>query len=181
MATPVPGHCRRWRLPLVAHPGAAGGAVLCLASGRRDWRGDVSDTGERAPASGPPADPAIAPGQPEVRASTLGRIGIMICMDAGYFEPARLLALAGADVLCFPTNWLDEKSPGSRRQIKIAPQASSSRINGTASTARKPSLRAFSRALSTIEFARASRARRSSSRKIMLPSPRPCQRGSTAI
>jgi predicted amidohydrolase len=42
----------------------------------------------------------------------LGRIGIMICMDAGYFEPARILALAGADVLCFPTNWLGEKSPG---------------------------------------------------------------------
>jgi predicted amidohydrolase len=41
----------------------------------------------------------------------LGRIGIMICMDAGYFEPARLLGLAGADVLCFPTNWLGEKSP----------------------------------------------------------------------
>jgi predicted amidohydrolase len=42
----------------------------------------------------------------------LGRIGIMICMDAGYFEPARLLALQGADVLCFLTNWLGEKSPG---------------------------------------------------------------------
>lgn len=41
----------------------------------------------------------------------LGRIGILICMDADYFEPARLLALQGADVLCFPTNWLDEKSP----------------------------------------------------------------------
>ncbi|MDQ5853596.1 MAG: nitrilase/cyanide hydratase and apolipoprotein N-acyltransferase, partial [Chloroflexota bacterium] len=42
----------------------------------------------------------------------LGRIGILICMDAGFFEPARLLALAGADVLCFPTNWLGEKTPG---------------------------------------------------------------------
>lgn len=42
----------------------------------------------------------------------LGRIGTMICMDAGYFEPARVLALAGAHVLCFPTNWLGEKSPG---------------------------------------------------------------------
>lgn len=41
----------------------------------------------------------------------LGRVGIMICMDAGYCEPARLLALGGADVLCFPTNWLGEKSP----------------------------------------------------------------------
>jgi predicted amidohydrolase len=42
----------------------------------------------------------------------LGRLGILICMDAGYFEPARLLALAGAEVLCFPTNWLNDKSPG---------------------------------------------------------------------
>lgn len=42
----------------------------------------------------------------------LGRIGVLICMDAGYFEPARLLALADADVLCFPTNWLGEKAPG---------------------------------------------------------------------
>jgi len=42
----------------------------------------------------------------------LGSIGILICMDAGYFEPARLLALAGADVLCFPTNWLGERGPG---------------------------------------------------------------------
>lgn len=42
----------------------------------------------------------------------LGRLGILICMDADYFEPARLLALQGADVLCFPTNWLLEKGPG---------------------------------------------------------------------
>jgi predicted amidohydrolase len=41
----------------------------------------------------------------------LGRLGILICMDADYFEPARVLALQGADVLCFPTNWLEEKSP----------------------------------------------------------------------
>ena len=41
----------------------------------------------------------------------LGRIGMLICMDAGYFEPARVLALAGADVLCFPTNWLNDKCP----------------------------------------------------------------------
>ncbi len=36
MATSVPGHCRRWRpRPPIGGPGAAGGAVLCLASGRR--------------------------------------------------------------------------------------------------------------------------------------------------
>ncbi len=41
----------------------------------------------------------------------LGRISALICMDAMYFEAARIPALSGADVLLFPTNWLDEKSP----------------------------------------------------------------------
>jgi predicted amidohydrolase len=41
----------------------------------------------------------------------LGRIAITICMDACYPETARVPALAGADVICFPTNWLSEKSP----------------------------------------------------------------------
>jgi predicted amidohydrolase len=42
----------------------------------------------------------------------IGRIGIVICQDADFFEPARIVALRGADVICFPTNWLGEKSPG---------------------------------------------------------------------
>jgi predicted amidohydrolase len=41
----------------------------------------------------------------------LGRLGILICMDTDYFEPARILALQGAEVLCLPTNWLLEKAP----------------------------------------------------------------------
>jgi predicted amidohydrolase len=41
----------------------------------------------------------------------LGRIAMTICMDACYPETARIPALAGADVICFPTNWLSEKSP----------------------------------------------------------------------
>jgi predicted amidohydrolase len=41
----------------------------------------------------------------------IGRIAMIICMDATFFEPARLTALEGADVICFPTNWLSEKSP----------------------------------------------------------------------
>ncbi|MFL5759422.1 MAG: nitrilase-related carbon-nitrogen hydrolase [Thermomicrobiales bacterium] len=41
----------------------------------------------------------------------LGRIAMIICMDATFFEPARIAALQGADVICFPTNWLSEKSP----------------------------------------------------------------------
>ncbi|MEW6524298.1 MAG: nitrilase-related carbon-nitrogen hydrolase [Bacillota bacterium] len=38
--------------------------------------------------------------------TALGRIAMMICMDADYFETARLAALQGADVIAFPTNWL---------------------------------------------------------------------------
>jgi predicted amidohydrolase len=41
----------------------------------------------------------------------IGRIAMTICMDACYPESARVPALAGADVICFPTNWLAEKSP----------------------------------------------------------------------
>jgi predicted amidohydrolase len=41
----------------------------------------------------------------------LGRLSCLICMDACYFEAARIPALHGADVLLFPTNWLEEKSP----------------------------------------------------------------------
>src|SRR5947199_5571385 len=43
----------------------------------------------------------------------LGRLAGLICMDAEYFETARILALHQADILLFPTNWLDEKSPSS--------------------------------------------------------------------
>ena len=43
----------------------------------------------------------------------LGRLAGLICMDAEYFEEARILALHHADVLLFPTNWLDEKCPSS--------------------------------------------------------------------
>jgi predicted amidohydrolase len=46
-----------------------------------------------------------------VFATPLGRIAIVICMDASYPETTRVPALNGADVICFPTNWLSEKSP----------------------------------------------------------------------
>jgi predicted amidohydrolase len=41
----------------------------------------------------------------------LGKIAITICMDATFPESARVPALAGADVICFPTNWLGEPCP----------------------------------------------------------------------
>ncbi|MEO9058452.1 MAG: nitrilase-related carbon-nitrogen hydrolase [Ktedonobacteraceae bacterium] len=43
----------------------------------------------------------------------LGRLAGLICMDATFFEAGRIPALHGADVLLFPTNWLDEKCPSS--------------------------------------------------------------------
>jgi predicted amidohydrolase len=43
----------------------------------------------------------------------LGRLSGLICMDAMYFEAPRIPALHDADVLLFPTNWLDEKCPSS--------------------------------------------------------------------
>lgn len=41
-----------------------------------------------------------------VFATELGRIALCICMDFDYFETARVAALAGADVIAFPNNWL---------------------------------------------------------------------------
>ena len=41
----------------------------------------------------------------------LGRLSGLICMDADFFEAARIPALRGADVLLFPTNWLEEQCP----------------------------------------------------------------------
>ncbi len=41
-----------------------------------------------------------------------GRIGMLICHDAAFPETSRVLALQDADVVCFPTNWL-ERSPSS--------------------------------------------------------------------
>ena len=49
--------------------------------------------------------------RPPVVATPYGRLGLFICMDADYMEPARLLGVAGCDVVLFPTCWLDEKAP----------------------------------------------------------------------
>ena len=48
---------------------------------------------------------------PPVVATPYGRLGLFICMDADYVEPARLLGVAGCDVALFPTCWLDEQAP----------------------------------------------------------------------
>ncbi|MGI8923569.1 MAG: carbon-nitrogen hydrolase family protein [Fimbriimonadales bacterium] len=35
----------------------------------------------------------------------VGKIGILICFDIRFPEPARTMALAGAEIICLPTNW----------------------------------------------------------------------------
>jgi predicted amidohydrolase len=41
----------------------------------------------------------------------IGRLSGLICMDAMYFEPARIAALHQADVLLFPMGWANERCP----------------------------------------------------------------------
>ncbi len=43
-----------------------------------------------------------------------GRLGVEVCMDATYPEAGRLLALQGAEVICFPTNWVGSLTPDHR-------------------------------------------------------------------
>ncbi|MHB8636004.1 MAG: carbon-nitrogen hydrolase family protein [Fimbriimonadaceae bacterium] len=48
---------------------------------------------------------AIPGDQLPVFETALGRIGILICFDQRLPEPARVLSLAGADLIVLPTNW----------------------------------------------------------------------------
>lgn len=52
----------------------------------------------------------------------LGRIGLLICMDAMYFEPVRIAAVRGADIVAFPTNWVGETNnpPSSTWRLRAA-------------------------------------------------------------
>jgi predicted amidohydrolase len=44
----------------------------------------------------------------------LGKVGVEVCMDATYPETGRLLALQGAEVICFSTNWVGSSTPDHR-------------------------------------------------------------------
>lgn len=39
----------------------------------------------------------------------IGRIAMLICLDAYYPEASRICALQGADIICIPSNWMDVK------------------------------------------------------------------------
>ncbi len=43
--------------------------------------------------------------------TSIGRIGLLICMDIHFIETARIEGLQGADVICHISNWLAERAP----------------------------------------------------------------------
>jgi predicted amidohydrolase len=51
-------------------------------------------------------DKHVSPGDSlEVFETRAGRIGVLICFDQRFPEPARVLALQGAELIALPTNW----------------------------------------------------------------------------
>jgi predicted amidohydrolase len=56
---------------------------------------------------------------PPVVDTDRGRIGILICYDLEFPEWSRIAALAGADLLCVPTNWPVSPLPSGERPIEV--------------------------------------------------------------
>lgn len=48
-----------------------------------------------------------------------GRIGVMVCYDLDFPEWVRVAALAGAELLCVPTNWPREPRPPGERPMEV--------------------------------------------------------------
>jgi predicted amidohydrolase len=68
--------------------------------------------------------------RPPVVDTPNGRIGTMICYDLEFPEWVRLAGLAGAEVLCAPTNWPREPRPQAERPAEVV------RVQASASTNR---------------------------------------------
>ncbi|HJS93872.1 MAG TPA: nitrilase-related carbon-nitrogen hydrolase [Solirubrobacteraceae bacterium] len=70
-------------------------------------------------------------GRPPVVETEHGRIGTMVCYDLEFPEWVRVAALAGADLLCVPTNWPREPRPATERPaevVRVQAGASSNRM-----------------------------------------------------
>jgi N-carbamoylputrescine amidase len=68
---------------------------------------------------------AFAPGDVGLPVATLpfGRVGLCVCYDLRFVETVRLLALAGAELICVPTAWVTGFDAERWDQRGLAPQA----------------------------------------------------------
>ena len=48
-----------------------------------------------------------------------GRIGVLVCYDVEFPEMPRTLALAGAELICVPTNWPYVERPDGERRREV--------------------------------------------------------------
>jgi predicted amidohydrolase len=64
---------------------------------------------------------AFTPGDepPAVVDTPHGRIGVIVCYDLEFPEWVRAAALAGAELLCVPTNWPREPRPAGERPMEV--------------------------------------------------------------
>jgi predicted amidohydrolase len=67
--------------------------------------------------------------QPPVVATSVGRLGLMICYDLEFPEWARLVALAGAQLLAAPTNWPAQPRPAGERAVEVVRVQASASVN----------------------------------------------------
>lgn len=74
---------------------------------------------------------AFLPGSqpPPVVDTPLGRISIMVCYDVEFPEWVRLPALAGAELLCVPTNWPREPRPPGERPAEVVRVQANASVN----------------------------------------------------
>lgn len=66
---------------------------------------------------------------PPVVETALGRIGVMVCYDLEFPECVRLVALAGADLLCAPVNWPLVPRPGGERPNEVIKVQANASVN----------------------------------------------------
>ncbi len=73
----------------------------------------------------------FAPGgePPRVFDTPAGRIGALICYDLEFPEMPRMLALAGAELICVPTNWPYVQRPEGERPPEVTIGMAAARVN----------------------------------------------------
>lgn len=66
---------------------------------------------------------------PPVVDTPVGRVGVVVCYDLEFPEWLRLAALAGAEIVCAPTNWPAETRPDGERPIEVVRVQAAASVN----------------------------------------------------